>query len=213
MVTDWGGKVAAWFAGVSGVSAALAGVVWQSAKQPMNGPVSDLFVGLVAIGAASFLMLLLTGPSAVWSAWRSRRLLLATGQASSAGHPLSGSGAGQAAGSLASGQANMLRDARAAFDKFVPTDEPAVFIVNDDFNTRVLLKLPEVDEGLRRLDGISVADWPEVGWANGVAAAVSRTREMSRRFNRRSSSRERDELLDSVRELRERHIKRRPSQV
>jgi len=68
-VADWGGKVAAWFAGVAAASATLAGLVWQASKQPMHGWVHVLFIGLVVIGAGSFIALLFTGPRALWSAW------------------------------------------------------------------------------------------------------------------------------------------------
>jgi hypothetical protein len=43
----------------------------------------------------------------------------------------------------------MLRGAAVAVGKFVSVDEPAGFFLEDDANTRVLLKLP----GLARCDG------------------------------------------------------------
>jgi hypothetical protein len=71
-VVDWGGKVAAWFAAVTGVSATLAALVAAEVKQPLHGGMRALFAVLVIISAVSFLALLLTGPPALWSAWRSR---------------------------------------------------------------------------------------------------------------------------------------------
>jgi MFS family permease len=72
-VVDWGGKVAAWFAAVATVSAALAALIAGTAKQPLHGGLHILFIILVIIAAVSFAMLLLTGPRAVWAWWRNRR--------------------------------------------------------------------------------------------------------------------------------------------
>jgi hypothetical protein len=71
-MADWGGKVAAWFTGVAAVSAALAALVAQTAKQPLHGRMRDLFIVLVVAAAVSFVVLLLTGPRALWAAWRNR---------------------------------------------------------------------------------------------------------------------------------------------
>jgi hypothetical protein len=60
-MADWGGKVAAWFAGVA-----------QTAKEPLHGWLRTLFVALVVIAVVSFVALLLTGPRALWAAWRNR---------------------------------------------------------------------------------------------------------------------------------------------
>ena len=67
---DWGGKVAAWFAGVTAASAALAALVAATAKQPFHGWLRLVFFILVIIASVSFIVLLLTGPRAVWAAWR-----------------------------------------------------------------------------------------------------------------------------------------------
>lgn len=71
-MTDWGGKIAAWFAGVAAASAGLAALVAQAAKEPLHGGTRDLFTALVVIAALSFLALLLTGPRAAWVTWRNR---------------------------------------------------------------------------------------------------------------------------------------------
>jgi hypothetical protein len=72
-VVDWGGKVAAWFAAVAGVSATLAALIAATAKQPLHGGMRILFAALVITAAVSFLALLLTGPRALWTAWRDRK--------------------------------------------------------------------------------------------------------------------------------------------
>jgi hypothetical protein len=71
-MADWGGKVAAWFAAVAGVSAALAALIAATSKSPLRGDLRDLFIALVVIAAVSFAALVLTGPPALWSAWRNR---------------------------------------------------------------------------------------------------------------------------------------------
>lgn len=71
---DWGGKVAAWFAGVAGVSVALATLIATTAKQPLHAWMNTLFIVLVVVAVLSFIMLLLTGPRAAWAAWRNRRV-------------------------------------------------------------------------------------------------------------------------------------------
>jgi hypothetical protein len=70
---DWGGKVAAWFGAVAAVSVALAALVGATAKQPLHGRMRDLFAALVVVAAVSFAALLLSGPPALWAAWRNRR--------------------------------------------------------------------------------------------------------------------------------------------
>lgn len=72
-MTDWGGKVAAWFAAVTVGSATLAALVTQTAKPPLHGWSRAVFVILVIIAALSFVVLMLTGPRAVWLAWTARR--------------------------------------------------------------------------------------------------------------------------------------------
>lgn len=72
-MVDWGGKVAAWFAGVSAASAALAALIAATAKQPFHGWLHVLFIILVIIAAISFTVLLLTGVRAAWAAWRNRK--------------------------------------------------------------------------------------------------------------------------------------------
>ena len=72
-MTDWGGKVAAWFGAVAAASTALTALVAQTAKQPLHGQMRDLFIAMMLIAAASFLSLLLTGPRALWLAWRNGR--------------------------------------------------------------------------------------------------------------------------------------------
>jgi hypothetical protein len=70
LVVDWGGKVAAWFAGVAAASATLAALIAATAKQPFHGGLRVLFIILVIIAGVSFIVLLLTGPRAAWAAWR-----------------------------------------------------------------------------------------------------------------------------------------------
>jgi hypothetical protein len=72
-VADWGGKVAAWFAGVTVASATLAALIAATAKQPFHGWLRAVFIILVIIAGVSFIMLLLTGPRAAWAAWRNRK--------------------------------------------------------------------------------------------------------------------------------------------
>jgi hypothetical protein len=86
-VVDWGGKVAAWFAGVAGVSAGLAALLVGAAKEPLHGWMEALFVALVIIAAVSFIALLLTGPAPRGRRWAagnapSRLLLLRSSQPS-----------------------------------------------------------------------------------------------------------------------------------
>jgi hypothetical protein len=71
-MADWGGKVATWFAAVAGVSATLATLIAATSKSPLRGGPRDLFIALVVIAAVSFAALVLTGPPALWSAWRNR---------------------------------------------------------------------------------------------------------------------------------------------
>jgi hypothetical protein len=70
LVVDWGGKVAAWFAGVAAASATLAALIAATAKQPFHGWMRVLFITLVIIAGVSFIVLLLTGLRAAWAAWR-----------------------------------------------------------------------------------------------------------------------------------------------
>ena len=72
-MVDWGGKVAAWFAGVAAASATLAALIAATAKQPFHGWLRVLFIILVIIAGVSFIVLLLTGPRAAWAAWRNRK--------------------------------------------------------------------------------------------------------------------------------------------
>lgn len=72
-MVDWGGKVAAWFAGVTAASATLAALIAATAKQPFHGWLLVVFIVLVIIAGVSFIVLLLTGPRAAWAAWRSRK--------------------------------------------------------------------------------------------------------------------------------------------
>ncbi len=83
-VIDWGGKVAAWFGGVAAASTALAALVAQTAEQPLDGRMRALFIALVVIASVSFVALLLTGPRALLSARRCRRLRLAASSSSPA---------------------------------------------------------------------------------------------------------------------------------
>jgi hypothetical protein len=71
-MADWGGKIAAWFAAVAGVSTALAALIATAAKLPLHGRLRDLFIALIVIAAVSFIALVLTGPRALYGAWRSR---------------------------------------------------------------------------------------------------------------------------------------------
>lgn len=72
-MVDWGGKVAAWFAGVAAASGTLAALIAATAKQPFHGWLRTLFIMLVVIASVSFIVLLLTGPRAAWAAWRDRK--------------------------------------------------------------------------------------------------------------------------------------------
>ena len=77
VVTDWGGKVAAWFGVVcvaAGTGALLVWPAWTAARQPSRGWLLVLFITLTAIAAAAFVIMLMTGPLAVWSAWRRRKV-------------------------------------------------------------------------------------------------------------------------------------------
>lgn len=77
MVTDWGGKVAAWFGAVSvaaGTGALLVWPTWTAAKRPSREWLLVLFITLTVIAAAAFVIMLMTGPLAVWSAWRERKV-------------------------------------------------------------------------------------------------------------------------------------------
>lgn len=67
---DWGGKVAAWFAGVTVAGAGLAALIATTAKQPLHGWLRVVFIILVIIASMSFVVLLMTGPRAAWAAWR-----------------------------------------------------------------------------------------------------------------------------------------------
>lgn len=80
-MADWGGKVAAWFAGVAVASAALATLVAQMAAQPMRGAFRESFNVLVVIAVAAFIVLVFTGPRALWAARRARK----SGQSQSSG--------------------------------------------------------------------------------------------------------------------------------
>jgi tetratricopeptide (TPR) repeat protein len=76
-VTDWGGKVAAWFGAVCVAAGTGALLVWPAstaARQPSRGWLLVLFITLTAIAAAAFIVMLITGPLAVWSAWRKRKV-------------------------------------------------------------------------------------------------------------------------------------------
>lgn len=72
-MVDWGGKVAAWFAGVTAASAALAALIAATDKQPFHGWLRVAFIILVIIAGISFIVLLLTGLRAAWAAWRNRK--------------------------------------------------------------------------------------------------------------------------------------------
>ncbi len=69
-VVDWGGKVAAWFAGLTAAAAALAALVASSVQKPLH---NWLFVILVVIAGISFVALLVTGPAALWRSWHGHR--------------------------------------------------------------------------------------------------------------------------------------------
>ena len=76
MVTDWGGKVAAWFGGVAvaaGTAALVIWPVWEAAKQPSRGRLLVLFIALAAITGGALVLLIVTGPLAVRSAYRERK--------------------------------------------------------------------------------------------------------------------------------------------
>jgi hypothetical protein len=67
-VIDWGGKVAAWLGAVAVGGAALAALFAQASGEPLR----TLSIALVVIAAVAFAGLLLTGPRALWVAWRGR---------------------------------------------------------------------------------------------------------------------------------------------
>jgi hypothetical protein len=58
---DWGGKVAAWFIGVAGVSAALAALIVTKPTKPLHGSAHFWFVTLAVIAIGSLAALLLIG--------------------------------------------------------------------------------------------------------------------------------------------------------
>jgi hypothetical protein len=70
---DWGGKVAAWFIGVAGVSAALAALIVTKPTKPLHGSAHFWFVTLAVIAIGSLAALLLIGLRAVLAPWRTRR--------------------------------------------------------------------------------------------------------------------------------------------
>jgi hypothetical protein len=72
-VVDWGGKIAAWFAGVTAGSAALAALILAKPTTPLHGPPRFWFIVLVVIAAVSLVALLLIGLRAVLTPWRARR--------------------------------------------------------------------------------------------------------------------------------------------
>jgi hypothetical protein len=72
-VIDWGGKVAAWFTGVTLGAVAFATLIWTAATHPLHGWLLLAFIALVIIGIAAFVMTVLTGIPAIWTAWRNRR--------------------------------------------------------------------------------------------------------------------------------------------
>ena len=76
MVTDWGGKVAAWFGAVAvaaGTAALVIWPIWTVARQPSRGWLLIGFIVSAVIGGVAFAVLLVTGPLAVRSAWRERK--------------------------------------------------------------------------------------------------------------------------------------------
>jgi hypothetical protein len=72
-VIDWGGKVAAWFAGVAAGSAALAALILAKPATPLHGWAHFWFTVLVIIAIASLAALLFIGLRAVLAPWRARR--------------------------------------------------------------------------------------------------------------------------------------------
>lgn len=99
-MVDWGGKVAAWFAGVVAGSVALATLIATTARQPFHSWLRVVFIILVFIAVISFILLLFTGLSAVWAVWRNRRHRSITpGSPEPAGEP------GEAAATAAPGPA------------------------------------------------------------------------------------------------------------
>jgi len=72
-VIDWGGKVAAWFFGVGGFALAMA-LYLGSAVQPWRGWRHDLVDALLCVAAACMIGCLLTGPAAIASLVRRKRL-------------------------------------------------------------------------------------------------------------------------------------------
>jgi hypothetical protein len=70
---DWGGKVAAWFAGVAAVAAALATLIVTTTKA-LHSWLQVLFVALVIIAIVAFVALLFTGIRALYESWRGRHV-------------------------------------------------------------------------------------------------------------------------------------------
>jgi nucleoside phosphorylase len=98
----------------------------------------------------------------------------------------------------------MLRDAVATFNKFVAIEDSAGRFSGGYPNTVVLLHLPEVDQRLGQLSGISFVNAPDVRWANRMAGAVVRARDCSRGFRGYTANEhERDALRGAIRELRD----------
>ena len=89
---DWAGKVAAWSGAASAASGTLAGVIAAEAK-PLRGWPDVGFVVLIIIAVGAFLLLLATGPVALWAVWRSHRRGMGSSQAADGGAVL---GAGSA---------------------------------------------------------------------------------------------------------------------
>lgn len=69
---DWGGKTAAWCAGVTAGCSAFAVLIALS-PQPWPGWRHDLYDGLIVVGSLSLIALLCTGPPALISAYGNSR--------------------------------------------------------------------------------------------------------------------------------------------
>jgi hypothetical protein len=205
-VTDWGGKVAAWFAGVCAASGTLAGLVWETA-QPMPDWVIAVFVALLLVAGGSFVALLFTGVVALRVSWRSRRPIETepAKELSSHGDQVNPQEPSPEQRGLTDAQFTTLRESVITFDKFAAIEEPnGRYTGGDDPNTVVLLHLPEVDQRLGQLTRIGLVNVPDLRWANRVAGAVVRARLYSQGFRGYTANeRERTALRSAVRELRD----------
>jgi hypothetical protein len=202
-VTDWGGKVAAYFGGASVASGTLA-LVFQAALPPMRGWKEVLFVVLVITAAVSFVLLLFTGAAALWPVLNKRRRPIhppgrvMPSEPSDSTEVTVGIDGGHGAEAdvarrhapdlvdLTRAQVVMLREAVITFDEFLVVGNVDSRFLNPGSSTVSLLRLPEIDQRLDQLAEITVATWPDVLWASQMADVIGRTKGSVRKFRRRA---------------------------